>query len=169
MRDGVKRSLELLRSGSFDAALARIAIDMTARGLEELSDDRAIDAWLMEMIGDTGHSAAPAGWARPTTRGLWSTPGGGCSASRIWVAEASVFRAVPLANTNLPTIEAAERLSDFLREPRAAAPTRRPHARRRERRRRAAARRLGCTGSNPGSKLSATATNAEQLEPALDS
>jgi 5-(hydroxymethyl)furfural/furfural oxidase len=98
MRDGVKRSLELLRSGSFDAALARIAIDMTGRGLEALSDDRAIDAWLMEMIGDTGHSAAPAGWARPTTRGLWSTPGGGCSASRIWVAEASVFPAVPRAN-----------------------------------------------------------------------
>ena len=44
MRDGVKRSLELLRSGSFDAALARIAIDMTGRGLEALADDRAIDA-----------------------------------------------------------------------------------------------------------------------------
>ena len=55
MRDGVKRSLELLRSGSFDRAFEHIAIDMTGRGLDALSDDRAIDAWLMETIGDTGH------------------------------------------------------------------------------------------------------------------
>ena len=54
-RDGVKRSLELLRSGSFDNSFGHIAIDMTGRGLDELSDDAAIDAWLMETIGDTGH------------------------------------------------------------------------------------------------------------------
>jgi choline dehydrogenase/5-(hydroxymethyl)furfural/furfural oxidase len=33
----------------------------------------------------------------------------------LWVADASVFPAVPRANTNLPTIEAAERLSDLIR------------------------------------------------------
>ena len=43
MRDGVRRALELLRSGSFDTAFEHIAIDPTGRGLEELSDDGAID------------------------------------------------------------------------------------------------------------------------------
>jgi 5-(hydroxymethyl)furfural/furfural oxidase len=33
----------------------------------------------------------------------------------LWVADASVFPNVPRANTNLPTIEAAERLSDLIR------------------------------------------------------
>jgi choline dehydrogenase/5-(hydroxymethyl)furfural/furfural oxidase len=32
------------------------------------------------------------------------------------VADASVFPEVPRANTNLPTIAAAERLSDLIRE-----------------------------------------------------
>jgi choline dehydrogenase/5-(hydroxymethyl)furfural/furfural oxidase len=34
---------------------------------------------------------------------------------RLWVADASVFPEVPRANTNLPTIAAAERLSDLVR------------------------------------------------------
>jgi choline dehydrogenase-like flavoprotein len=33
----------------------------------------------------------------------------------LWVADASVFPEVPRANTNLPTIAAAERLSDLIR------------------------------------------------------
>ena len=33
----------------------------------------------------------------------------------LWVADASVFPEVPRANTNLPTIAAAERLSDVIR------------------------------------------------------
>jgi choline dehydrogenase-like flavoprotein len=32
----------------------------------------------------------------------------------LWVADASVFPEVPRANTNLPTIAAAERLSDLI-------------------------------------------------------
>jgi choline dehydrogenase/5-(hydroxymethyl)furfural/furfural oxidase len=33
----------------------------------------------------------------------------------LWVADASVFPEVPRANTNLPTIAAAERLADLIR------------------------------------------------------
>lgn len=33
----------------------------------------------------------------------------------LWAADASVFPEVPRANTNLPTIAAAERLSDLIR------------------------------------------------------
>jgi 5-(hydroxymethyl)furfural/furfural oxidase len=40
----------------------------------------------------------------------------------LWVADASVFPEVPRANTNLPTIAAAERLSDLIRGLPAAVP-----------------------------------------------
>ena len=115
-RDGVKRSLDLLRSGSFDKAFARIAIDMTGRGLDELSDDAAIDAWLMETIGDTGHICGTCRMgAADDPRTVVDPEGRVLGVESLWVADASVFPAVPRANTNLPTIEAAERLSDLIR------------------------------------------------------
>jgi 5-(hydroxymethyl)furfural/furfural oxidase len=115
-RDGVKRSLELLRSGSFDKAFGRIAIDMTGRGLDELSDDAAIDAWLMETIGDTGHICGTCRMGAPDDpRTVVDPEGRVLGVESLWVADASVFPAVPRANTNLPTIEAAERLSDLIR------------------------------------------------------
>jgi 5-(hydroxymethyl)furfural/furfural oxidase len=115
-RDGVKRSLDLLRSGSFDKAFGRIAIDMTGRGLDELSDDAAIDAWLMETIGDTGHICGTCRMgAADDPRTVVDPEGRVLGVESLWVADASVFPAVPRANTNLPTIEAAERLSDLIR------------------------------------------------------
>ena len=116
MRDGVKRSLELLRSGAFDAAFERIAIDMTGRGLDELSDDRAIDAWLMETIGDTGHVCGTCRMGAPDDpRSVVDPEGRVLGVDGLRVADASVFPSVPRANTNLPTIEVAERLSDLIR------------------------------------------------------
>ena len=115
-RDGVKRSLELLRSGSFDKAFGHIAIDMTGRGLDELSDDAAIDAWLMETIGDTGHICGTCRMgAADDPRTVVDPEGRVLGVESLWVADASVFPAVPRANTNLPTIEAAELLSDLIR------------------------------------------------------
>jgi 5-(hydroxymethyl)furfural/furfural oxidase len=115
MRDGVKRSLELLRSGSFDAAFAHVAIDMAGRGIDELSDDRAIDAWLMQTIGDTGHICGTCRMGAPDDpRTVVGPDGGVLGVDGLSVADASVFPHVPRANTNLPTIEAAERLSDLV-------------------------------------------------------
>jgi choline dehydrogenase/5-(hydroxymethyl)furfural/furfural oxidase len=122
MRDGVRRALELLRGPSFDDAFGRIAIDMTGRGLDELSDDRAIDAWLMETIGDTGHICGTCRMGAPDDpRSVVDPEGRVLGVDGLWVADASVFPSVPRANTNLPTIEAAERLSDRIRR-RIAAP-----------------------------------------------
>ena len=71
----------------------------------------------MDTIGDTAHICGTCRMGAPDTRGPWSTPAGECAGGEnLWVADASVFPAVPRANTNLPTIEAAERLSDLIRE-----------------------------------------------------
>jgi choline dehydrogenase-like flavoprotein len=116
LRDGVKRCLELAATGSFDAAFEHVAIDMTGTGLDALSDDAAIDAWLMATVGDTGHICGTCRMgADDDPRAVVDPSGRVLGLDGLWVADASVFPEVPRANTNLPTIAAAERLSDLIR------------------------------------------------------
>jgi choline dehydrogenase/5-(hydroxymethyl)furfural/furfural oxidase len=116
MRDGVKRALELLRTGSFDTAFERIAIDLTGRGIDALHDDTTIDRWLMQTVGDTGHICCTCRMGAPDDpRAVVDSQGRVLGVESLWVADASVFPEVPRANTNLPTIAAAERLSDLIR------------------------------------------------------
>jgi choline dehydrogenase-like flavoprotein len=99
-----------------------IGIDPTGTGLETLSDDAAIDAWLMATVGDTGHICGTCRMGAPDDPRTVVDPSGRVlGVDDLWVADASVFPEVPRANTNLPTIAAAERLSDLIRGvPRAA-------------------------------------------------
>jgi len=116
MRDGVKHCVELLRSGPFDTAFEHIAIDIAGRGLDTLSDDATVDRWLMETIGDTGHICGTCRMGAPDDpRAVVDPSGRVLGIEGLWVADASVFPEVPRANTNLPTIAAAERLSDLIR------------------------------------------------------
>jgi 5-(hydroxymethyl)furfural/furfural oxidase len=116
VRDGVKRCLELAATGAFDAAFEHIGIDMTGTGLDALSDDAAIDAWLMATVGDTGHICGTCRMgAHDDPRAVVDPSGRVLGLDGLWVADASVFPEVPRANTNLPTIAAAERLSDLVR------------------------------------------------------
>jgi choline dehydrogenase/5-(hydroxymethyl)furfural/furfural oxidase len=116
MRDGVKRCLELIATGAFDAAFEHIAVDATGTGLEALSDDAAIDAWLMATVGDTAHICGTCRMGAPDDPRTVVDPAGRVvGVDGLWVADASVFPEVPRANTNLPTIAAAERLSDLIR------------------------------------------------------
>ena len=116
MRDGVKRCVELAATGAFDAAFHHIGIDMNGTGLEALSDDAAIDGWLMATVGDTGHICGTCRMGAPDDpRAVVDPRGCVLGLEGLWVADASVFPEVPRANTNLPTIAAAERLSDLIR------------------------------------------------------
>jgi choline dehydrogenase/5-(hydroxymethyl)furfural/furfural oxidase len=116
MRDGVKRCLQLVATGAFDAAFRHIGIDAAGTGLQTLSDDAAIDAWLMATVGDTGHICGTCRMGAPDDRRSVVDPSGRVlGVDDLWVADASVFPEVPRANTNLPTIAAAERLSDLIR------------------------------------------------------
>jgi 5-(hydroxymethyl)furfural/furfural oxidase len=116
MRDGVRRALELLASPSFGSILEHAAIDLTGRGVEALSDDGAIDRWLFDSVGDTGHICGTCRMGAPDDpRSVVDPQGRVLGIEGLWVADASVFPEVPRANTNLPTIAAAERLSDLIR------------------------------------------------------
>jgi choline dehydrogenase/5-(hydroxymethyl)furfural/furfural oxidase len=115
MRDGVERCLELVRSGSFDTAFEHIAVDLAGAGVDALADDAAIDRWLLETIGDTGHICSTCRMGAPDDPRTVVDPAGRVlGVDGLWVADASVFPEVPRANTNLPTIAAAERLADLI-------------------------------------------------------
>jgi 5-(hydroxymethyl)furfural/furfural oxidase len=115
MRDGVKRALEFISTGAFDAPFEHISIDLTGRSTDELSDDAAIDAWLMETVGDTGHVCGTCRMgAADDPRAVVDPSGRVLGVDGLYVADASVFPEVPRANTNLPTITAAERLADLI-------------------------------------------------------
>jgi 5-(hydroxymethyl)furfural/furfural oxidase len=115
LRDGAKRALDMLRGGAFDSSFGHLAIDMTGRGIDALSDDAAIDAWLLETVGDTGHVCATCRMGSPddpTT--VVDSHGRVLGVDGLYVADASVFPEVPRANTNLPTMVAAERLAELI-------------------------------------------------------
>jgi len=115
MRDGIHRALDMVRSGAFDDSFAHVAIDATGRGIDALTDDAAIDAWLMETVGDTGHICGTCRMGAPgDPRAVVDSHGRVLGVDGLYVADASVFPEVPRANTNLPTIAAAERLSDLM-------------------------------------------------------
>jgi choline dehydrogenase/5-(hydroxymethyl)furfural/furfural oxidase len=70
----------------------------------------------MATIGDTGHICGTCRMGAPEDpRTVVDPEGRVLGIEGLWVADASVFPAVPRANTNLPTIEAAERISDAIR------------------------------------------------------
>ena len=70
----------------------------------------------MATVGDTGHISGTCRMGAPDDpRAVVDPRGRVLGLEGLWVADASVFPEVPRANTNLPTIAAAERLSDLIR------------------------------------------------------
>ena len=116
MRDGVRRALELLDHRSFQVAIEHVAIDPSGRGTGELSDDAAIDQWLLETVGDAAHICGTCRMGAPDDpRSVVDPAGRVIGVEDLHVADASIFPEVPRANTNLPVIAAAERMADLLR------------------------------------------------------
>jgi len=120
MRDGIRRALELLDTPAFKGVVDRVGIDATGRGVDQLASDDDIDAWLLATVGDTAHICGTCHMGDPDDPTTVVDPlGRVLGLEGLWVADASVFPTVPRANTNLPTIAAAERLSDLVRGRRA--------------------------------------------------
>jgi choline dehydrogenase/5-(hydroxymethyl)furfural/furfural oxidase len=120
MRDGIRRALELLDTPAFKGVVDRVGIDATGRGVDQLASDDDIDAWLLATVGDTAHICGTCHMGDPDDPTTVVDPlGRVLGLEGLWVADASVLPTVPRATTNLPTIAAAERLSDLVRGRRA--------------------------------------------------
>jgi 5-(hydroxymethyl)furfural/furfural oxidase len=117
-RDGIHRALELVRPPAFAAAVEHVAIDPSGRGIDELGDDATIDRWLRETAGDAAHICGTCRMGAPDDpRAVVDPCGRVLGVDGLYVADASIFPAVPRANTNLSVIAAAERVAELLSQP----------------------------------------------------
>jgi 5-(hydroxymethyl)furfural/furfural oxidase len=115
MRDGIRRALDLLAHPSLSAVVEDATIDSTRRGVDALTEDKAIDRWLLETVGSTSHISSTCPMGAPNSpRAVVDPRGRVLGVDGLYVADASVFPEVPRANTHFPTIAAAERLSDLM-------------------------------------------------------
>jgi choline dehydrogenase/5-(hydroxymethyl)furfural/furfural oxidase len=69
----------------------------------------------MDTVGDTGHICATCRMGSPDDPStVVDSHGRVLGVDGLYIADASVFPEVPRANTNLPTIVAAERLAELI-------------------------------------------------------
>jgi choline dehydrogenase/5-(hydroxymethyl)furfural/furfural oxidase len=115
MRDGIRRALDLLAQPPLSAVVEDATIDLTGRGVDALTEDRAMDRWLPETVASTSHICSTCRMGAPNDPHAVVDPSGRVlGIDGLHVADASVFPEVPRANTHLPTIATAERLSDLM-------------------------------------------------------
>jgi 5-(hydroxymethyl)furfural/furfural oxidase len=75
-----------------------------------MSDDEALEAFVRRRRSASGMPHARAGWGAWTIQWPWSTP----SVQGLRVIDASIFPVVPCANTNFPTLMAAEKIAEAM-------------------------------------------------------
>jgi choline dehydrogenase/5-(hydroxymethyl)furfural/furfural oxidase len=115
LRDGIHHALELVAQPAFVSAVERVAVDPSGRGTDELGDDEAIDRWLRETTGDAAHICGTCRMGAADDPDVVVDPSGRVlGVDGLYVADASIFPAVPRANTNLPVIAAAERVAELV-------------------------------------------------------
>jgi choline dehydrogenase-like flavoprotein len=115
MRDGIRRAVGLLAMPAFKEVIQSVTIDPTGRRLDDLETEDDIDRWLLATVGDTGHICGTCRMGDPDdAHTVVDFLGRVVGLEGVWVADASVFPEVPRANTNLPTMAAAEPLSDLV-------------------------------------------------------
>ena len=118
LRDAVHRALDLVRQPAFAATVEHVAIDPSGHGIDQLGDDATIDRWLRETAGDAAHICGTCRMGAPDDpRAVVDPCGRVLGVDGLYVADASIFPAVPRANTNLPVIAAAERVAELLGQP----------------------------------------------------
>jgi len=80
-----------------------------------LADDRALEAFVRQSVFGVWHPVGTCRVGDPADRMAVVDPGGRVIGSEnIFVADASIMPRLPTANTNIPAIMAAEKISDAL-------------------------------------------------------
>lgn len=118
------RDIEALMSGVrlvrrwFDDGLLRevadaVYVDDRGARLEDLGDDDAsLRSWVRRVSGDYVHAAGSCAMGRQG-ESVVDSRGRSWDRSGLWLADASIMPRLPRANTHLPTVMVAERVSAF--------------------------------------------------------
>ncbi|MET8760341.1 GMC family oxidoreductase N-terminal domain-containing protein [Lentzea sp. NPDC004782] len=108
MRSGVRDLLRLIGTKPFAEEIDGPPLNSPPA---DLSDDQALDRWIFANVGTYHHAVGTCAMGS-----VVSPDGQVLGVDGLWVADASVMPEVPAANTNLPTMMLAERISAVLIE-----------------------------------------------------
>ena len=115
MREAIDVLRRLVRTGPFAEILESVYIDPEGTPLSALDDDAAYEAWLDRSVGDYFHAVGTARMGREDDDDAVVDQRGRVLGVRgLRVIDASIIPDVPRANTHLPTVMVAERLSAAL-------------------------------------------------------
>jgi choline dehydrogenase-like flavoprotein len=116
LREGVRHLVELVQSEPFRRISHNVLVDDIGTPISALADDDAsFDRWMLDNIGNYVHASSTCRMG-PRTDNL-AVVDHLCRVhgyEDLLVCDASVFPDLPRANTHLPTVMVAERLSELL-------------------------------------------------------
>lgn len=112
MREAVDILKNVLSTGPFQRILKRVFIDESGTPLTALEDESNYQTWLNTSIGDYYHAVGTARMGRHDDPGAVVDAAGRVhDVDGLRVIDASVIPEVPRANTHLPVVMVAERLT----------------------------------------------------------
>ncbi|OUZ11988.1 hypothetical protein BHE97_03710 [Aeromicrobium sp. PE09-221] len=115
MREAVEVLQKLVRTDPFTEILESVFIDPEGTPLSALDDETVYQAWLDRSVGDYFHAVGTARMGREDDEDAVVDQRGRVHGVRqLRVIDASIIPDVPRANTHLPTVMVAERLSAAL-------------------------------------------------------
>jgi choline dehydrogenase-like flavoprotein len=102
----VADAAKMLRSAPFAEVVEQVYVDDSGTTIDALDDATAIERWLPAALGDCVHASGSCAMGS-----VVDAEGAVLGYESVYVCDASVFPAIPDANTHLPTTMLAERLS----------------------------------------------------------
>ncbi|WP_449281687.1 GMC family oxidoreductase [Leucobacter sp.] len=112
MREAIDAVAEVLAGDAFSEIVEEAFIDERGTPIEALQDDEFFDRWLSAYVGDYFHAVGTARMGRAEDPAAVVDELGnvhGLEGAAVW--DASILPEVPSANTHLPVVMLAERLS----------------------------------------------------------
>jgi choline dehydrogenase-like flavoprotein len=112
MREAIDAVAAVLAGDAFSEIVEQAFIDARGTPIEALQDEEFFERWLSTYVGDYFHAVGTARMGRPDDPGAVVDELGnvhGIDGVAVW--DASILPEVPSANTHLPVVMLAERLS----------------------------------------------------------
>jgi choline dehydrogenase len=112
MRDGVRRVFDLARQPAIATIAARVDVDASGRGMDDLRHEQQLDEWLQTGCQDYLHAAGTCRMGPvDDPQAVVDVEGRVIGVEGLRVVDASIMPDVPRANTHLTTVMIAEHLA----------------------------------------------------------
>ena len=119
MRDAVRFTYELAKSQSVSSIASSLLSDANGMSAQWIGDatDSEIDDWALQQVGAYSHAAGSCAMGDSrNTMAVVNERAEVIGYQNIWLCDASILPTLPRANTHLPVVMVANRVSEMLRE-----------------------------------------------------